>query len=48
MDAVEVAMADKKNDRNEKLMEFVNSVLRKKPELKPKIDALCDRYKVKF
>ena len=48
MDAVEVAMADKKNDRNEKLMEFVNSVLRKKPELKPKIDAVCDRYKVKF
>ena len=38
----------KKNDKNDKLIEFVNSVLRKKPELKPKIDELCDRYKIKF
>ena len=44
-DAAEAALSDKKNN---KLEEFLNEILRKRPGLKPKIDELCVKYKVKF
>ena len=45
LDAAEAALSNKKN---EKMMDFINNILRKKPELKPKIDELCIKYKVRF
>ena len=45
LEAAEAALSDKKN---EKMMDFLNNVLKKKPELKTKIDELCEKYKVRF
>ena len=45
LDAAEAALSDKKN---EKMLDFINTVLRKKPELKPRIDELCIKYKVRL
>ena len=45
LDAAEAALSNKKN---EKMMDFINNILRKKPELRPKIDELCTKYKVRF
>jgi hypothetical protein len=45
LDAVEAALSDKKNDR---MMEYVHSVLKQKPELRPRIEELCAKYKVKL
>ena len=44
-DAAEAALSDKKND---KLNYFINIILKKSPELKSKIDELCNKYKVKL
>ena len=43
LDAVEVALSEKKN---EKKMDLVHKVFRLKPELKAQIEELCDKYKV--
>ena len=45
LDAAEAALSDKKN---EKMLDCINTVLRKKPELKPRIDELCIKYKVRL
>ena len=45
LDAVEAALSGKKNDR---MMEYVHSVLKQKPELRPRIEELCAKYKVKL
>jgi hypothetical protein len=45
LDAVEAALSGKKNDR---MMEYVHSVLKLKPELRPRIEELCAKYKVKL
>lgn len=45
LEAVEAALSDKKNERK---IEFINTVLRKRPDLKQKIEDLCDKYKVRL
>ena len=45
IEAARAVLSDKKNDRK---MEFINTILKKKPELKSKIDELCIEYKVRF
>ena len=44
LDAVEAALSDKKNINTD----YIYNVLRKKPDLKPKILELCEKYKVKI
>ena len=44
-DAAEATLSVKKND---KMMKFINIILRKKPELKQKINELCNKYKIRF
>lgn len=43
LDAAEAALSNKKNP---KMLEFINTVLKKKPDLKRSIEELCERYKV--
>ena len=45
MEAVEAALSDRKNER---MMEFINIVLKNRPDLKPNIENLCDKYKVRI
>ena len=45
LEAAEAALSDKKN---EKLMDFLSIILKKKPELKSKIEELCNKYKFDY
>jgi hypothetical protein len=45
LDAAEGAMSNKKNPR---MLEYINKVLKRDPSLKPSIDELCEKYKIKF
>ena len=44
-DAVRAALSDKKNNQ---MMDYIYNVLRRKPELKPKIIEICEAAKVKI
>jgi DNA integrity scanning protein DisA with diadenylate cyclase activity len=45
IEAVQAALSNKKN---EKMYTFINNVLKKKPELRTKIQELCDKNKVRL
>ena len=45
IEAVQAALSNKKD---EKMYTFINNVLKKKPELREKIQQLCDKNKVRL